>query len=380
MPPLNRPISLTPPPPPPVQPFEIVPLGRFKHTESGRIHVVIRLVDGKVHYSKPPLKEGSVVKELSIAKFHEKFKPFVVTDSATAHDRPSRKQKEDPEIGMMVKPGPLDTVERLILPQAVKDEILTALGTILKYDELERVWGLSKITDRGRRMILNFYGPPGTGKTMTARAIAGKLDKPLLQVDYAGVVSKYLGDTAKCIRKIFKQATESGAIIFFDEADAMFSRRLSLDESCATSINQNRAALMQEMDRFTGIIVAATNLFGNYDPALLRRIARHVKFDLPASKERTELFRQYLPRTNTLGIQLKEVVEQSRGLSGGEITNVVLNAIEAASSDPDPAKWMLTTDLVLAEIVKVIKTKEYHSNDRVSVIQTPGGIATTVED
>ena len=95
--------------------------------------------------------------------------------------------------------------------------------------------------------------------------MALKLGQPLYQVDYSAVISKYLGDTAKHISRAFKRATHHGAALFLDEADSLLSKRVSLDESCATSINQNRNCLMQELDRFEGVVIMTTNLFGNYD-------------------------------------------------------------------------------------------------------------------
>jgi ATP-dependent 26S proteasome regulatory subunit len=86
------------------------------------------------------------------------------------------------------------------------------------------------------------------------------------------VISKYLGDTAKHIKRAFERASHHGAVLFLDEADSLPSTRISFDESCSTSINQDRNCLMQELDRFEGVVVMTTNLFGNYDDSLLRRV------------------------------------------------------------------------------------------------------------
>ncbi len=185
---------------------------------------------------------------------------------------------------------------------------------------------------------MNFYGPPGTGKTRAALGIALRLGKPLYQVDYSAVISKYLGDTAKHIKAAFQAACEHGAILFFDEADSLLSKRVSTGESCSTSINQNRNCLMQELDRFDGVVIVTTNLFENYDPALLRRIQRHIKFRVPDASMRRELFALHLPNPDRVTGDYAVLAALSRGLSGGDILNVCVNATHAGNMDAAPAK------------------------------------------
>jgi ATP-dependent 26S proteasome regulatory subunit len=208
---------------------------------------------------------------------------------------------------------------------------------------------------------VNFYGPPGTGKTRAALGIARRLGKPLYQVDYSAIVSKYLGDTAKHIALAFKQATEADAVLFFDEADSLLSRRVAIGESCSTSINQNRNCLMQELDRFGGVVVMTTNLFGNYDEAILRRIARHIEFALPNVEMRERLFRAHLPNAELVPSDLRQAAIKARGFSGGDILNACLNAMLAASADPIPDNWQLSEAALLAEIAKIQSGKAAHS-------------------
>jgi SpoVK/Ycf46/Vps4 family AAA+-type ATPase len=227
-------------------------------------------------------------------------------------------------------------------------------------DELERVWQISKIQPQQGRCILNFYGPPGTGKTRAALGVALRLGKPLFQVDYSAVISKFLGDTAKHVKLAFAQARENDAVLFFDEADSLLSKRVSTGESCSTSINQNRNVLMQELDAFDGVVIVTTNLFKNYDPALLRRIQRHIKFRLPDEAMRRELFSLHLPNRGRVEANFAILARLSRGLSGGNILNISLNAIHTGSADADPAKWKVTQEMLEREIEKVRKAKEEH--------------------
>ena len=182
-------------------------------------------------------------------------------------------------------------------------------------------------------------------------------------MDYSAVISKYLGDTAKHITLAFKQARENDAVLFFDEADSLLSKRVATGESCSTSINQNRNTLMQELDRFDGVVIVTTNLFENYDPALLRRIQRHIKFRLPDEAMRRELFALHLPNHSRIEADFAVLAGLSRGLSGGDILNICVNAIHAGSTDADPAKWKVTQEMMEREIRKVRRAKKEHSGE-----------------
>ena len=121
---------------------------------------------------------------------------------------------------------------------------------------------------------------------------------------------------------------------------------------------------MQELDRFDGAVIVTTNLFENYDPALLRRIQRHIHFRLPNASMRRELFALHLPNSERVTADYAALAELSRGLSGGDILNVCVNAIYAGSVDADPAKWAVTQGMIEREIAKVKKAKAEHAGER----------------
>jgi ATP-dependent 26S proteasome regulatory subunit len=290
-------------------------------------------------------------------------------DAATAEDHrnPRRRRREEeepaPDVGHLSQPEPRHDLDKLVLHAEVKTDILAGLRALEIRADLDRIWNLSAIQPQQGRCILNFYGPPGTGKTRAALGIAHSLRKPLYQVDYSAVISKYLGDTAKHIKAAFAAAREHGAILFFDEADSLLSKRVSTGESCSTSINQNRNCLMQELDRFDGVVIVTTNLFENYDPALLRRIQRHIKFRLPCASMRRELFALHLPNPERVRADYAVLAELSKGLSGGDILNICLNAIYAGSTDANPERWEVTHTMIEAEIKKARKAKAEHSGE-----------------
>ena len=282
------------------------------------------------------------------------------------HRNPRRRGRRSdgnqaPEVGIIVDTEPRHALDRLVLQPSVISDIEAALRLIEIREQLEAVWKLHEIQPQRGRCIVNFYGPPGTGKTRAALGIARRLGKPLYQVDYSAIVSKYLGDTAKHIALAFKQAAEADAVLFFDEADSLLSRRVAIGESCSTSINQNRNCLMQELDRFGGVVVMTTNLFGNYDEAILRRIARHIEFALPNVEMRERLFRAHLPNAELVPFDLRQAAIKARGFSGGDILNACLNAMLAASADPIPDNWQLSEAALLAEIAKIQSGKAAHS-------------------
>jgi SpoVK/Ycf46/Vps4 family AAA+-type ATPase len=290
-------------------------------------------------------------------------------DAATAddHRNPRRRRREaeeqPPEVGHLVQPDQRHDLDSLILHPGVKQDIHAGLRALEIRAELERVWNISSIQPQEGRCILNFYGPAGTGKTRAALGVALRLGKPLYQVDYSAVISKYLGDTAKHIALTFKQARENDAVLFFDEADSLLSKRVATGESCSTSINQNRNTLMQELDRFDGVVIVTTNLFENYDPALLRRIQRHIKFKLPDEAMRRELFALHLPNHSRIEADFAVLAGLSRGLSGGDILNICVNAIHAGSTDADSEKWKVTQEMMEREIRKVRRTKKEHESE-----------------
>ena len=294
-------------------------------------------------------------------------------DAATADDhRNPRRRRRDrdeeeptPDVGHLVQPEPGHDLDKMILHPEVKIDIHAGLRALEIRADLDRIWNLSSIQPQQGRCILNFYGPPGTGKTRAALGIALRLGKPLYQVDYSAVISKYLGDTAKHIKAAFAAAREHGAVLFFDEADSLLSKRVSTGESCSTSINQNRNCLMQELDRFDGVVIVTTNLFENYDPALLRRIQRHIKFRNPDASMRRELFALHLPNPDRVMADYAALSELSKGLSGGDILNICLNAIHAGSTDEDPAKWRVTQEMLEREIAKTKKAKAEHAGEKV---------------
>lgn len=206
---------------------------------------------------------------------------------------------------------------------AIQDVLVLYEKRALLFDE----WGLGATHRKQNRAGINLYGYPGTGKSMAAHAIAHQLGRTILTVDYSQIESKYVGETAKNLVAMFDYARESRAVIFFDEADALLSRRVTnMSNSTDVSVNQTRSVLLVLINDYDDLILFASNFITNYDPAFIRRILAHVKFDLPDENNRLKLWRMYIPQQMPTDANLGELAAKYSGISGSDISNAVLNA------------------------------------------------------
>lgn len=304
--------------------------------------------------------------------------PMADADASATNFLEQQLQQMMPQVGDLVEPTERDTFDRIIVTAKVKEELNMGLNLILGRERLDQDWGLSEISPMKGRCIMNFVGPPGTGKTQSAKALARAVNKKLYKVDYSQVISKWVGDTGKHIKSAFAAAKQHGAVLFFDEADSLMSKRLSMPEDgVANSINQNRNILMQELDAFDGIVLMASNFFENYDEALLRRIAQHVHFELPDQAMREKIIDLHLPAATKArfdGVNIKELAKESKGLSGGDILVVCENAIKAAALG-DSGK--INQQHLLTAIENVKKNKIAHKTWKAQ--RRPMGLGAAVE-
>ncbi len=222
----------------------------------------------------------------------------------------------------------------LILPESTLQQFKSLLTKIRYHRVLYEDFGLGEIDPYGGRTAINLYGPPGTGKSFAADAIANELGMGIIRANYAEIESKYVGETAKNIKAAFQKASETGALLFFDEADSILGRRLSnITQSTDHAVNVSRSVMLLELDQFSGVTVFATNLASNYDTAFIRRILGHIEMPLPDAEQRLRLWRYHLPAR--LPVQLAEgdwarLVTETEGLAGGDILNIVVYAASMA--------------------------------------------------
>ncbi|MGI4829712.1 MAG: ATP-binding protein, partial [Janthinobacterium lividum] len=187
--------------------------------------------------------------------------------------------------------APRRTFDDVILPPATRRALETALAQLTQHDLIFKTWGFGERHSTGLGLAFNFAGPPGTGKTICAEAIAQSLGRQLMVVRYAELESMWMGETSKNVAAIFRTAREEEAVLFFDEADAIAARRsTSVDSGSQRESNSVVNVLLQELDRYTGVVIFAPNLAANFDPAFERRIRTHVLFELPGETERVQIW------------------------------------------------------------------------------------------
>jgi SpoVK/Ycf46/Vps4 family AAA+-type ATPase len=234
---------------------------------------------------------------------------------------------------------PRRTFDDVILPPATRRALDQALVQVWSHDLIFRQWGLGERHPTGLALAFNFAGPSGTGKTICAEAIAHALGRRLLIVRYAEVESMWMGETPKNVAAVFRLATEQHAVLLFDEADAIASRRSgSVDQGYQRETNTVVSVLLQELEAFDGVVIFATNMASNFDPAFERRLRSHVLFEMPGVDEREQIWRVQLHPSRTplaADVDFRALAERYEG-SGGDIRNAVLKAALMAASEPGP--------------------------------------------
>ena len=234
--------------------------------------------------------------------------------------------------------SPSTSIDDVILPQSSKDKLKMALTAVVNRDYLINTIGWNEI-DPNIRSIINFFGPPGTGKTMTARAIASYMTEQtgcqyeLLSLNYSEIESKYVGDAPKKLEKAFNYAKDKHVVMFFDEADSFLGKRISnVEHGADQAINSLRSTMLIQLEKYTGIVIFATNLTCNYDKAFKTRFLADIEFKMPDQSTLAKIFRANLPKKLLSNLELWEdgindtsfekMGEEAVGLSGRDVRNI----------------------------------------------------------
>ncbi|GAA1865416.1 hypothetical protein GCM10009715_10730 [Paeniglutamicibacter psychrophenolicus] len=226
------------------------------------------------------------------------------------------------------------TLEDLVLPPATRialDEVVgrQGTGTVVRTD-----WELGRIFGRGPGTTVLFKGPSGTGKTMAASAVANALALPLFRVNLAGLVSKYIGETEKNLDKLFEAASGTDVVLFFDEADAIFSKRSEVRDAHDRYANLETAYLLQRLETFAGVAILASNLHQNIDEAFLRRLDAVIDFPAPAATARRAIWRRLEQGKASMDTDVDlDLLAERFELTGGQIRNAALAAAHLAAAD-----------------------------------------------
>ncbi|WYL96277.1 MAG: AAA family ATPase [Gloeotrichia echinulata IR180] len=260
------------------------------------------------------------------------------------------------------------TLEEVALSKSTLDQIDQMVAYIQNRDKLLTDWQFNRFLKTGSALSINFFGIPGTGKSITAEAIAHKLGMSIIRANYGELESSFVGGTSDNLASIFKTAEETKSLLFFDEADAVLSRRISnLSQAADHGVNSAKSTLLTLLDKFNGIIVFATNLFDNYDEAFLRRILFNIEFLAPDLAMREQLWRFHLSKKVPKEVSYELLADISEGLCGGDIKNITiklgLKLLTGKVKSIDEA-------LVKEEIEKYTEVKLRHNRNPVLVETT----------
>jgi hypothetical protein len=243
----------------------------------------------------------------------------------------------------------------LVLPESQRQTLHDVAAHVRQRSRVYDAWGFAGKGARGLGISALFAGTSGTGKTMAAEVLALELRLDLYRIDLSAVVSKYIGETEKNLRRVFEAAEESGAILLFDEADALFGKRSEVKDSHDRYANIEVSYLLQRMESYRGLAILTTNLKSALDPAFLRRIRFVVQFPFPGVPQREEIWRRVFPgATPTQGLDFGKLARLS--VAGGNIRNIALHAAFLAADAGQPVGMQHLLHAARGEYAKLEKS------------------------
>lgn len=257
---------------------------------------------------------------------------FSKKENNNATNKDTSSQFSKTELPTFLPIEPKFTFAQMILPEKIRQEIDEALRVIENREQIYEIWGFGDV-EPTPKSVLNFYGPPGTGKTMCAHAIAHKLGKKLLALNYSEIESKYVGDAPKNLAHAFDTARETDSVMFFDEADSFLGKRIeNVSQGAEQALNSLRSQMLIKLEEFSGIVLFATNLVTNFDHAFESRILKHIEFELPNKEARAAIIKKMIPSklplvrviTEDEYLDASEIID---GFSGREIKGAILEML-----------------------------------------------------
>jgi hypothetical protein len=257
-------------------------------------------------------------------------------ESATLSDLAAacRDQADHNLAGLAVKVEPHYCWPDLVLPVGKIEQLREICDQVRNHHLVYDTWGFGGKLGHGTGLSVLFAGSPGTGKTMAAEVVADAVGLPLFKIDLSGVVSKYIGETEKNLARIFHEAQSSNAILFFDEADALFGKRTEVSDAHDRYANIETSYLLQKLDEHRGLVILASNLRANLDDAFTRRIRYVVEFPFPDAEHRERIWKSHFPTETPVADDIDfTMLAAEFAVAGGSIKNIVLNAAFLAAAD-----------------------------------------------
>jgi hypothetical protein len=329
--------------------FAIPSLPHDEQTTLWRTHLGIAAadLDGYVNVLATQFKltPTAIQTICSQAKFHASLDPAAYTTGSIQNPQPATiqnhlwtlcRQQARPHLDDLAQRiDATATWDDLVLPDR-QLQILRDIATHLTYRaQVYQTWGFAQKGSRGLGISALFYGDSGTGKTMAAEVLARACELDLYRIDLSAVVSKYIGETEKNLRRIFDAAEAGGVILLFDEADALFGKRTEIKDSHDRHANIEVSYLLQRMEAYQGLAILTSNLKTNLDQAFLRRLRFIVPFPFPDEEARSQIWRRMFPaQTPTQGLDFARLGQLK--VAGGNIYNIALNTAFLAAQENQP--------------------------------------------
>jgi len=281
---------------------------------------------------------------------HFRFTPGQIADvAATARDlaewrnepvkredlfSASRDHSNQKLADLATKISPRYQWEDIVLPVDTIAQMREMVNTVRQRPVVYGQWGFGQKLSLGKGLSALFAGESGTGKTMAADIMAGELELDLYKIDLSMLVSKYIGETEKNLRKVFSEAETSNAILFFDEADAIFGKRSEVKDSHDRYANVEISYLLQRMESYDGVVILATNMRANLDEAFTRRLHFITEFPFPEASDREVIWKVSFPKQTPIAndVDFRLLAERYR-IAGGNIRNIIMAAAFLAADD-----------------------------------------------
>lgn len=232
---------------------------------------------------------------------------------------------------------PVATWNDIVLPDMQKKTLREMAAQVKQRNKVYGEWGFASKGSRGLGISALFAGESGTGKTMASEVLANELGLDLYKIDLSKVVNKYIGETEKNLKRIFDAAEEGGAILLFDEADALFGKRSDVKDSHDRYSNIEVSYLLQRMEAYRGLAILTTNMKNAVDKAFMRRLRFVIQFPFPDSVQRAEIWSKVFPdKTPKEELDLEKLSRLS--IAGGSIRNIAMNAAFYAADENKPVQ------------------------------------------
>lgn len=302
---------------------EAPPPGAAAHLDLADVAAKFRLTGGQIRDA------AATARNLAVAR--SPAAPVVTTADLNAACRLHSNRKLT-ELAVPITPH--YTWDDIVVPADQMAQLREIYDQVRNRGLVYDSWGFGGKLAMGKGLNVLFAGPPGTGKTMAADVLAGELGLNLYKIDLSTVVSKYIGETEKNLARIFAEAMTSNAILFFDEADALFGKRTQIQDAHDRYANVETSYLLQKMEEYEGVVVLATNLRNNMDEAFVRRLHAIVEFQLPGVADRRRIWEQIWPQTMPRDTDVDlDFLAGRIEVAGGSIRNIALAGAFLAAAD-----------------------------------------------